>query len=76
MPPGSPQRTGAPVELIHVLGRREAPEKPDLSGAIRLGARTALMEELAELDAQRAKLVGHRAAPSSRMPAPSWTGTA
>jgi nucleotide-binding universal stress UspA family protein len=54
------QRTAAPVELIHVLGRREAPEKSDLSGAIRLGARTKLMEELAELDAQRAKLVSHR----------------
>ena len=53
-------RTGAPVELIHVLGRREAPEKQDLSGAIALGARTALLEELAELDAQRAKLVSHR----------------
>lgn len=53
-------RTGAPVELIHVLGRREAPERPDLSGAIALGARTALLEELAELDARRAKLAGHR----------------
>src|SRR6056297_1082174 len=53
-------RTGAPVELIHVLGRREAPEKRDLSGSIRLGARSALLEELAELDAQRAKLVSHR----------------
>lgn len=54
------QRTEAPVEIIHVLGRREAPEKLDLSGSIRLGARTQLMEELAELDAQRAKLVSHR----------------
>ena len=54
------QRTNAPVELTHVLGRREAPEKSDLSGAIRLGARTRLMEELAELDAQRARLVGQR----------------
>ena len=54
------QHTGAPVELIHVLGLREPPEKSDLSGAIRLGARTKLMEELAEIDAQRAKLVGHR----------------
>lgn len=54
------QRTDAPVELIHVLGRREAPEKQDLSGAIKLGARTALLEELAELDAQRAKLISHR----------------
>ncbi|MET4128088.1 universal stress protein [Roseovarius sp. MBR-6] len=54
------QRTGAAVELLHVLGRREGAEKQDLSGAIRLGARTALLEELAELDAQRAKLVAHR----------------
>ena len=52
--------TGAPVELIHVLGRRDAPEQRDLSGAIRLGARSALMEELADLDAQRAKLMNHR----------------
>jgi len=54
------KRTDAPVELIHVLGRRGAPEKQDLSGSIRLGARSALMEELAELDAQRAKLVSQR----------------
>lgn len=53
-------RTGAPVELIHVLGRREAPADNDLSGSIRLGARTALLEKLADLDAQRAKLVAHR----------------
>jgi nucleotide-binding universal stress UspA family protein len=54
------QHTNAPVELIHVLGRRDAPAQRDLSGAIRLGARTKLMEELAELDAQRAKLISHR----------------
>jgi nucleotide-binding universal stress UspA family protein len=54
------QRTGAPVELIHVLGHREASGTRDYSGAIRLGARTALLEELAELDAQRAKLISHR----------------
>jgi nucleotide-binding universal stress UspA family protein len=53
-------RTGAPVELIHILGRRDAPETTDLSGSIRLGARSKLLEDLAELDAQRAKLVGHR----------------
>jgi len=53
-------RTGAPVELIHVLGRRETPGRQDLSGAIKLGARSALLEELAELDAQRAKLISHR----------------
>ncbi|MDT8854022.1 universal stress protein [Paracoccaceae bacterium Fryx2] len=54
------QRTGAPVELIHVLGRREASDTHDHSGAIRLGARTALLQELAELDAQRARLISHR----------------
>lgn len=54
------QRTGAPVELLHVLGRREGTEKSDLSGSIRLGARTALLEELAAIDEQRAKLVAHR----------------
>jgi len=54
------KRTDAPVELIHVLGRRGAPQKQDLSGSIRLGARSTLMEELAELDAQRAKLVSQR----------------
>lgn len=53
-------RTGAAVELLHVLGRREGADKQDLSGAITLGARSALMEELAELDAQRSKLVAHR----------------
>jgi nucleotide-binding universal stress UspA family protein len=53
-------RTGAPVELIHVLGRREAADTHDHSGAIALGARTALLEELAVLDAQRAKLISHR----------------
>ncbi len=31
-----------------------------ISGAISLGARSALMEQLAGLDAERAKLMGHR----------------
>jgi nucleotide-binding universal stress UspA family protein len=53
-------RTGAAVELIHILGRRDAPETRDLSGSIRLGARSKLLEDLAEIDAQRAKLVSHR----------------
>jgi nucleotide-binding universal stress UspA family protein len=48
------------VELIHILGRRDAPETRDLSGSIRLGARSKLLEDLAEIDAQRAKLVSHR----------------
>ena len=49
-------RTGALVRVYHVMGRREAPETRDLSGALRLGARTKLMEELSALDAQRARL--------------------
>jgi nucleotide-binding universal stress UspA family protein len=48
-------RLSAGVDLLHVLGRREAPAG-DLSGALRLGALTALLEELAELDVQRARL--------------------
>ncbi len=54
------ERTGWAVELLHILGRREGTEKADYSGSIALGARTALLEELAELDAQRARLISHR----------------
>jgi len=47
--------------LLHVLGRREAiTENADLSGSIGLGARSALLEELAELDGQKARLVNKR----------------
>ncbi len=50
-------RTGVAVEVHHVLGRREGgPDRANLSGNITLGARTALLEELTDLDAQRAKL--------------------
>ncbi|AML50674.1 universal stress protein [Falsihalocynthiibacter arcticus] len=48
-------RKGSSVEILHVLGRREAGSK-NLSGNIGLGARSKLMEELADLDAQKAKL--------------------
>jgi nucleotide-binding universal stress UspA family protein len=55
------QRTGAAVELLHVLGRRETGSAPaDLSGNITLGARSALLEELTNLDEQRAKLAQKR----------------
>lgn len=55
-------RLDASVEVLHVLGRRETGSAPskNLSGNITLGARTALLEELAELDAQRAKLAQKR----------------
>ncbi len=48
------------VELMHVLGRREGGAGSDLSGAIALGARSALLEELSSIDEQRAKLAVHR----------------
>lgn len=50
-------RTGAGVEALHVLGRRQG-VKPtsDLSGNIKLGARTALLEELAAHDETAGKL--------------------
>lgn len=50
------KRTGAGVKIYHVLGRREGVDRQDLSGAIELGARTHILEELSQLDVQRAKL--------------------
>lgn len=54
------ERTGAEVELMHVLGRRETGHAGDLSGQIALGARSTLLNELATLDEQRAKLTLQR----------------
>ncbi|MBZ4023379.1 universal stress protein UspA [Rhodobacter sp. TJ_12] len=54
------KRGDAAIDLVHVLGPREAAAPSDYSGSIKLGARTALMQELASLDEQRAKLVAHR----------------
>ena len=51
------RRSGWKIKLYHVMGRRAGVENQDLSGAIRLGARTALLEQLSDLDAERAKLV-------------------
>lgn len=49
-------KLGLGVDLLHILPDPHAKSTGDLSGALRLGARTALMEELVTLDAQRAKL--------------------
>ncbi|WP_111734476.1 universal stress protein [Roseovarius amoyensis] len=49
-------KNGWKVKIYHVMGRRQGVEKQDLSGAIRLGARTRLLEQLSKLDAERAKL--------------------
>lgn len=50
------KKLNASVEAMHVLGRREGAASKDFSGALRLGARTALLEELSSLDEQRSKL--------------------
>lgn len=65
------QVMSVPMELLHVLGRRETSETGDLSGAIGLDARTALLNELSELDRQRTKLGKMRVMRSLTMPAPS-----
>ena len=49
-------RLNATVDVLHVLGRREGVAKQDLSGSLKLGARSALLEELAAADEQRARL--------------------
>lgn len=48
--------TGFKVKIYHVMEPSEVSGKRDLSGAIRLGARSRLLEQLSELDAERAKL--------------------
>ncbi len=52
-------RKGSGVEVIHVLKHPEA-KQTNLSGNIGLGARSKLMEELADLDAQNARLAQKR----------------
>ena len=49
------------VELLTVLGRREAPPVEDRSGSLAAGARRQLLEELAALDAERARLLQSQA---------------
>lgn len=51
------QRIHASIDLVHVMGRRHVSSEPaNLSGSIGLGARTALLAELADLDARQARL--------------------
>lgn len=58
------KRTSATVELLHVLGRREVSSVPpavkDLSGNLEANEEGALLRELAEYDAERAKLTQRR----------------
>lgn len=51
------KRLQMPVELLHVVQRKDAvAARGDLSGAIGLGVKTSLMEELVQLEAADAKL--------------------
>ena len=50
-------KTDACIDLVHVLGRPGENSAPtDFSGSIGLGARTTLLDELAELDGKMARL--------------------
>jgi nucleotide-binding universal stress UspA family protein len=52
---------GASVDVVHVIGRRDLSSTPvDFSGNLEVGAQSLLMDELAEHDAQRAKLAQQR----------------
>ena len=54
-------RANSEIDVVHVLGRRDVSSEPaNLSGSIGLGARSALLAELAELDAQKARLAQKR----------------
>ncbi|MEM7523616.1 MAG: universal stress protein [Pseudomonadota bacterium] len=54
-------RLGVGVTLVHTLGRRARSSEPkDLSGALKLGARTELMDKLAKADAEWAELARAR----------------
>lgn len=55
------ERLGAPVVLVHALGRPDSSSAPtDLSGNLRLGARRSLLEKLAQHDQDRAALAVER----------------
>lgn len=54
-------RADSEIDVVHVLGRRNVSSEPsNLSGSIGLGARSSLLAELAELDAQKARLAQQR----------------
>lgn len=52
----SSQRLEAPLSLLHVLDEPGKTRKQNLSGSIGFGSQEALLEELASLDEQRAKV--------------------
>src|SRR5690554_8153843 len=50
------QALQAPLTFLHAVDNSPQVAEPDLSGHIGLGAREHLLEELAQLDEQRAKV--------------------
>lgn len=50
-------RLNAPLVFLHVLDHSQFPVQSDLSGNIGLGSREHLLQELAELDEKRARLM-------------------
>lgn len=56
-------RLAAPLTLLHVIEEGHASARQDMTGNIGLGSREKLLEELAELDAKKGKLLlehGHQ----------------
>jgi nucleotide-binding universal stress UspA family protein len=54
-------RSSSDIDVVHVLGRRSVSSgHANLTGSIGLGARSALLAELAELDSQTARLAQKR----------------
>lgn len=49
-------RTGAALTLLHVLDRKQFPSERNYSGHIGLGGSQKLLEQMAELDAQRSRM--------------------
>ncbi|WP_191059395.1 universal stress protein [Geminicoccus harenae] len=55
------KRSGLPVEVVHMLGRRDTSSTPaDLSGSLNIDESETLLSELARLDEQKARLAHQR----------------
>ncbi len=55
------EQLGTPIEVFHILGRRSRSSEPaDLSGNLKLGARTDLLEKLSKADEEWSKLAQAR----------------
>jgi K+-sensing histidine kinase KdpD len=51
------ERLGAEIEVLHVIQRKDAvAARHDLSGAVGLGAKSALLDELTRIDEAEGKL--------------------